>query len=126
MPNTQLLDFIKLAKARGFEDYQIREPLLKKGWPVAEVDEAFYLLRSCKKTQLKYKTKLEIYLDNKVLASIEKRAKKNLFSINEQIEDILRRSCVNLSKNKSFADEKLDDKFVALFSRRKKVKKNLF
>jgi len=122
MPNTQLLDFIKLAKARGFEDYQIREPLLAKGWPAADVDEAFYLLRSQTKSRVKNKTKLEIYLDNKVLASIEKRAKKNLFSINEQIEDILRRSCVNLSKNKSFADEKLDDKFVALFSRRKRNK----
>jgi hypothetical protein len=122
MQNQKLLEFIKIARARGFEDYQIREPLLAKGWSTEEVDEAFFLLRSCKKTTLKSKTKLEIYLDNKVLASIEKRAKKNLFSINEQIEDILRRSCVNLNKSKSFADEKLDDKFVALFSRRKRAK----
>jgi hypothetical protein len=123
MPKQALLDFIKEARARGFDDYQIREPLLKKGWPAEEVEEAFFILKSqLKKTQLKYKTKLEIYVDNKVLASIEKRAKKNLFSLNEQVEDILRRSCVNLNKASSSVDEKLDDKFIALFSRRKRTK----
>jgi len=122
MPNQKLLDFIKLARQRGFDDYQIREPLLKKGWPAEEVEEAFFLLRSSKKIKLKYKTKLEIYLDNEVLESIEKRAKKNIFTINEQIEDILRRSCVNLKKPNSFLDEKLDDKFIPLFSRKKRSK----
>ena len=59
-----------------------------------------------------------IYLEHEVKELIEKRAKKNMFTLEEQIEDILRRSCVNTKKAKSFADEKLDDNFIKLFSRR--------
>ena len=35
--NKQLLKFIKQARERGFDDYQIKEPLLKRGWPADEV-----------------------------------------------------------------------------------------
>jgi hypothetical protein len=59
---------------------------------------------------------------------LEKRAKKNLMTLREQIEDIIRRSAVNY-KNKPSNTIKIDDKLVAAFSRdqrgrpRKKVKK---
>ncbi len=121
MVRTNLLEFIKEARRRGFDDYQIKEPLLKKGWPVEEVDEAFYILREKAKkiSNLGTKTKIELYLDNKVLKMLETRAKKNLFSLNEQVEDILRRSCSTIKKNHNLADEKLDDSFITIFSRRK-------
>lgn len=124
MASTELLNFIKEARRRGFDDYQIREPLLKNGWPAEQVDEAFFILREKAKkiSNLGTKTKMELYLDNQVLKMLEKRAKKNLFSLNEQIEDILRRSCSTIKKNKSLADEKLDDKFITIFSRRKNKK----
>jgi hypothetical protein len=108
-----LLKFIKEARKRGFDDYEIRLPLLKKGWPHEEIEAAFAKL----KPKYKFKNKITIYLDNEVIKHIDKRAKKNLFSLSEQIEDILRRSCLNLKKSKK--QEKLDDSFVALFSRRK-------
>ena len=121
MVRTNLLEFIKEARRRGFDDYQIKEPLLKKGWPGEEVDEAFYILREKAKkiSNLGTKTKIELYLDNKVLKMLETRAKKNLFSLNEQVEDILRRSCSTIKKNHNLADEKLDDSFITIFSRRK-------
>jgi hypothetical protein len=124
MVSTALLEFIKEARRRGFDDYQIRDPLLKKDWPAAEVDEAFYILREKAKkiSNLGTKTKIEIYLDNQVLKMLERRAKRNLFSLNEQIEDILRRSCSTIKKNHNLADEKLDDSFITIFSRRKNKK----
>ena len=124
MVEQRLLDFIKEARKRGFDDYQIRDPLLKKGWPAEQVDEAFFVLREKAKkiSNLGTKTRMEIYLDNQVLKMLEKRAKKNLFSLNEQIEDILRRSCSTIKNHKTLADEKLDDKFITIFSRRKNKK----
>ncbi len=124
MASTELLNFIKEARKRGFDDYQIRDPLLKKGWPAEQVDEAFFILREKAKkiSNLGSKTKMELYLDNQVLKMLEKRAKKNLFSLNEQIEDILRRSCSTIKKNNSLMDEKLEDKFITIFSRRKNKK----
>jgi len=124
MASQALLDFIKEARRRGFDDFQIKEPLIKKGWPAEQVDEAFYLLREKAKkiSNLGTKTKMELFLDNEVLKMLEKRAKKNLFSLNEQIEDILRRSCSTLRNNKTLVEEKLDDKFITIFSRRKNKK----
>ena len=53
---------------------------------------------------------------------IEKRAKRNMLTVPEQIEDIVRRSCVNTKKNSEVQD-KVDDLFLKLFSRKgKKVK----
>jgi len=119
MPNQKLVKFIQEARKRGFDDFQIREPLIQKGWPVNEVEEAFsYLRRKTDKVYYKNKNRLTIYLDNEMLKSIEKRASRNMFTVNEQIEDILRRSCVNTKKKNSFGSEKLDDMFIGLFSRR--------
>jgi len=113
MPNKELVKFIIKARKRGFDDYQIKEPLLKNSWAIDEIEDAFASL----KPKYKYKNKVSIFLDNELLKIIEKRAKKNMFTIPEQIEDILRRSCVNVKKVKK-QDEKLDDMLVSLFSRR--------
>jgi len=58
---------------------------------------------------------------------LKKRADKNFFSLIEQVEDIVRRSCIsqkNKSKNRDF---KCDDRLVSIFSKsnrgRKKKKK---
>lgn len=115
MVNKQLVRFIKQGRARGFDDYQLREPLLKAGWPVDEVDAAFGSF----KQPLKFKNKICIYLDNDVLKVIEKRANRNLMTVSEQIEDILRRSAVNL-KHTAPKPEKLDDMLITLFSRKRR------
>ncbi|MFA6022742.1 MAG: hypothetical protein WC781_01500 [Candidatus Pacearchaeota archaeon] len=115
MVNQDLIKFIKEARRRGFDDYQIREPLIKNNWPVSEVDSAFASLSSSSNQIAK--NKIELYLNPEVIKLIQKRANKNMFSISEQIEDILRRSCVNSKKIKN-QEEKLDDMFITLFSRK--------
>lgn len=117
-----LISFIKEARKRGFQDYEIRKPLLEKGWPEDEVNSAFVFLNKGKARTEKedYKDKVTIYLEPKVLAILQKRAKKNLFSLSEQVEDILRRSCMNNFNNKNKKDEKLDDLLISIFSRKKK------
>src|SRR3989344_5564572 len=124
MPNPNLLKFIKEAKARGFDDFQIREPLIKKGWPAKEVEEAFLSLKpnkNKKDEKFKFKNKVNLFLSTDILKVIEKRAKRNLFTISEQIEDILRRSCVRV-KNDRQNREKLDDMLVSFFSRKQAYK----
>lgn len=113
MPNTSLVKFIQEARKRGFDDWQIREPLLKKGWPLEEVESAFLSL----KQKFHFKNKVCVFLDSDMLKILEKRAKRNMFTLSEQIEDILRRSCLNLKK--ATGKEKIDDMLVSLFSRRK-------
>ncbi|MBI2629271.1 hypothetical protein HYW74_04255 [Candidatus Pacearchaeota archaeon] len=113
MPNKQLINFIKEARKRGFDDYQIKEPLLKNGWPLNEIEKAFASLSP----NIEFKNKITIFVDSKILKLLEKRAKKNMLTISEQIEDILRRSAINAGKIKK-DKEKLDDLLVALFSRK--------
>ena len=115
MPNKDLIKFIRESRKRGFDDFEIREPLLKKGWPLEEIEKAFYAL----KPKYKLKNKISIFLDSEVLKMIDKRAKKNMLTLNEQIEDILRRSCINLKKGNPKAI-KCDDNLVAIFSREKR------
>lgn len=114
MIHKELVAFIKEARKRGYDDYQIKEPLLQKGWPAHEVEEAFASL----KPHPKFKNKVCIYLDSDVLQLLDKRAKRNMFTLTEQIEDILRRSVLN-SKKINRDTEKLDDLLVGLFSRRR-------
>ncbi len=116
MTNKGLVNFIKEARKRGFDDYQIKKPLLETGWPIKKKKKAFASLSP--KTNLKYKNKITIYLDNEVLNILEKRAKKNLMTLGEMIEDILRRSAINTKIIKR-SEEKLDDMLITLFSRRK-------
>lgn len=118
MTNKRLIKFIREARTKGYDDYQIKEPLLRKGWPIEMIEEAFVSL----KPRPKFKNKITIYLDSEVLEAIDKRARKNIFTIPEQIEDILRRSVINGKKNIAKM-EKLDDSLVAIFSRNTKGKK---
>ena len=121
-PNADLVKFIKEARKRGFDDYEIRTPLLKQGWPIDEIETAFNSLKRAKREHISFKNKVTIYLNNDLLKLIEKRAKKNMLTLPEQIEDILRRSTLSLKKGKLPA-EKLDDLLVSLFSRQKRVKR---
>lgn len=120
MANQELVNFIKEARKRGFGDGDVRKALLNHGWPLAEIEKAFSYLAP------KYvnKNQVTLFLSDELMKILEKRAKKNMFTISEQIEDILRRSTINLSKKKSVYDEKLDDKLVGLFSRRRTGRKN--
>jgi len=113
--NSTLVKFIKEARKRGFDDFEIKAPLLEKGWNIDEIEKAFSIL----KPRYKFKNKICLYIDSDVLKIIDKRAKKNFFTISEQIDDILRRSCIS-SKQKKPKEEKLDDLLVSLFSRKRK------
>lgn len=115
MPNKQLVNFVKESRKRGFDDFQIRKPLIDNGWPIEEIENAFASL----KKKPKFKNKICIYLDSDIIRVLEKRAKKNMFTLTEQIEDILRRSTINLRTSKQVI-EKLDDSLIPLFSRRKR------
>ncbi len=64
-------------------------------------------------------TKITITLDDEEIEVLEKRAKKNIFSLTEQVEDIIRRSCVNSSKKTTVPKVNCDDKLVGIFSRQK-------
>lgn len=115
--NKALVKFIKEGRRRGFDDYQLRQPLLQNGWAPDQVDAAFASF----KAPIKFKNKICVYLDNTILAAIEKRAKKNMLSPSEQIEDIVRRSVVNQHHPIAETD-KLDDMLITLFSRKTRKK----
>ena len=71
---------------------------------------------------------ITISIDEDVKKIISKRAKANLLTLREQIEDILRKSAVRTKKSGKYAYIKVDDKLIAVFSRerrgrKKKVKK---
>ena len=114
MANADLIAFIKEARRRGFDDYEIRTPLIERGWPVDEVEAAFSLI---KQKLPAHKHKICVYVDDAVLKKLEKRAKSNLFTLEEQIVDILRRSVVN-TRVGMHTPEKLDDMLGTLFSRK--------
>jgi hypothetical protein len=60
---------------------------------------------------------ITINLDEDVKKILKKRAEKNLFSLREQIEDILRKSAARSKNKKKYHTVKVDDKLVAVFSR---------
>ncbi len=64
------------------------------------------------------KKMVTLFLSEELVDHLEKRAKKNMMSLPEQIEDILRRSTINQWKT-SIYDEKIDDKLVSIFSRQR-------
>jgi len=66
--------------------------------------------------------KITISLDDNEVKILKKRAKKNLMTLREQVEDIVRRSCVR-SKSTNYSSVKPDDKLVAIFSRSRKGRK---
>ena len=67
--------------------------------------------------------KITISLDEDVKKIISKRAKKNLLTLREQIEDILRKSAVRTKQGSSYQRIKVDDRLVAVFSREKRGRK---
>lgn len=115
--NKDLIRFIKEARKRGFDDYDIRTPLIKQGWPKDEIGSAFGSLKE--KSFSGAKIQLKINLDKRVYKILDIRARKNLLSVEEQVEDIVRRSA-SLSQSKKPKSEKLDDLLVGIFSRKKK------
>ena len=67
--------------------------------------------------------KITINIDDDVAKILKKRAKKNLLTLREQIEDILRKSAVRTKSGTSYRGLKPDDKLVAMFSREKRGRK---
>jgi hypothetical protein len=120
MVNQDLIRFIKEARNRSFEDFEIRAPLIKVGWPKDEIELAFEELKKKQEKQFSgAKVQIKISLDKKVYKILDSRARKNILSIEEQVEDIIRRSAV-LSLKKQPKAEKIDDLLVGIFSRKKK------
>lgn len=111
--NKELLNFIKEARKRGYSDLQIRQALVEKGWALECIEEVFSFLNP----KFKLKNQICIFLPQELIKKLDSRAKKNMFTLSEQIEDILRRSCIG--RKKTLAEEKLDDALIALFSRKK-------
>ena len=114
---SKLLKFITKARKRGFSDSLIRKVLIRNKWTEGDINEAFKKLHP----KQKIKNQICIFLSDEVLKSLQKRAKRNLFTLSEQIEDILRRSSVR--KKKTQSQEKIDDLLVAIFSRSQRGRK---
>jgi len=68
-------------------------------------------------------SKITINIDDDVKKIISRRAKKNMFTLREQIEDILRKSAVRTKSGTSYGKIKVDDKLVAAFSRDRRGRK---
>lgn len=68
-------------------------------------------------------TSITLSFNESEIKILKKRAKKNLLTLKEQAEDIIRRSCISYSKNKNYKSIKIDDKLVGIFSREKKGRK---
>lgn len=64
---------------------------------------------------------ITIDIDDKVYKVLASRAKKNLMTIREQAEDIIRRSAAN--SKKANPSDKVDDTLVSVFSRNKRGRK---
>ncbi len=61
--------------------------------------------------------KLTIYLDDEEVKILEKRAKKNIFTLKEQVEDIIRTSVIRTKTGKTTKPINVDDRLVGIFSR---------
>lgn len=66
--------------------------------------------------------KLTISLDEDEIKILNKRAKKNLLTLREQVEDIIRRSCIS-SQGEGSGQLKVDDRLIEVFSREKRGRK---
>lgn len=112
-----VLSFISEARKRGFSDMQIRRALEEKNYPENMINAGFEFLQP----KFKIRNQICLFLSNEILQSLEKRAKKNMLTLQEQIEDILRRSCIK--KKTAIQQEKLDDLLLTCFSRARKGRK---
>lgn len=141
-------EYIQECRKRGFNDDVIRDSLVQKNWSEEDIDRAFAYVNNVeikeevrghevlskeideevKKKEKEYGKSVVIFLDEDIRTALEKRAKKNMFSVDEQIIDILRRSTLSMRNKKSLPEDKVDDNLVPLFSRKntgqkKKIKK---
>lgn len=66
---------------------------------------------------------ITISIDEEIKKILDKRAKKNLFTLREQIEDILRKSAVRTKSGKTTSEIKTDDSLIAIFSRDQRGRK---
>jgi len=66
---------------------------------------------------------ITIKIEEEVKKVIGKRAKKNLLTIKEQIEEIIRQSAVRSKSGAGDSKFSTDDKLVEVFSRHKKKTK---
>ncbi|MBN1176036.1 hypothetical protein JXA48_05320 [Candidatus Woesearchaeota archaeon] len=66
--------------------------------------------------------KISVQLDDDEVKILEKRAKKNILTLTEQVQDIIRRSCVS-SKTTTTSRFKPDDALVEVFSRERRGRK---
>ena len=66
---------------------------------------------------------ITISIDEDVKKVLVKRAKKNMLSLKEQAEEIIRQSAVRTKAGISASTLKSDDRLVEVFSRNKKGRK---
>jgi hypothetical protein len=116
--SAELLKFVKKARDMGYSDGEIRKSLLSHGWNNITIDLTYKKLEP----KIEFKNQVTLFLDSGMIKILKKRAKKNLFSLNEQIEDILRRSCARGSKKK-IRFKKPDDRLISCFARQNKGRK---
>ena len=65
---------------------------------------------------------ISIQLSDEEIKILTRKAEKNLLSLKEQIEDIIRLSVLR-TKKKPLSQQKIDDTLVSIFSREKKGRK---
>lgn len=65
---------------------------------------------------------ITIRISDEEVKVLKKRAKKNMLNLREQVEDIIRRSCIN-AKSGGTIVENCDDNLVSIFSRQQRGRK---
>jgi hypothetical protein len=68
---------------------------------------------------------ITITIDDEAKKVLSKRAKKNMFTLREQIEDIIRKSAVRSLSSKKIQQIKVDDRLVSIFSRDPRGKRTM-
>ena len=68
---------------------------------------------------------ITISIDEEVKKILGKRAEKNLLTLREQIENILRESAVRTKSGSLETEPKIDDALISIFSRARGRKKKL-
>ena len=63
--------------------------------------------------------RITLELEQKIIDVIKKRADRGLFSLKEQMEDILRKSAARTKLKRRTRPLKVDDSMVGIFSRQK-------
>ena len=67
---------------------------------------------------------LTIRLDDEEVKILKKRAKKDMLELREEVEDIIRRSCINSKSKNSLSSGNIgDDKLLGIFSRARSGRK---